>query len=211
MIDISEIKKALPGFSKEIYDILTEKGKIVDLPKGQVLLKEGYFVNALPIVLEGLLKVTSRDEDREILLYYIDQGESCIMSYSACITQSVSKIFAITEKDSTLLMISTETLLKLIQQFPTFNQYFNQLYQNRYEELIGAIDQLVFKKFDERLHQYLTEKSAKMGEKVLKMTHQEIAQDTGTVREVVSRALKKMEKEGKVQLTRNEIKIMNNM
>jgi len=126
MIDNSEIKKALPGFSKEIYDILTEKGKIVDLPKGQVLLKEGYFVNALPIVLDGLLKVTSRDEDREILLYYIDQGESCIMSYSACITQSVSKIFAITEKDSTLLMISTETLLKLIQKYPTFNQYFNQ-------------------------------------------------------------------------------------
>jgi CRP/FNR family transcriptional regulator len=208
MIDIDEIKNTLPGFSKEIYDFLSERGKIVDLPKGQVLLKEGYFVNALPIVLDGLLKVTSRDEDREILLYYIDKGESCIMSYSACITRSVSKIFAITEKDSTLLMISTETLMELIQQYPAFNHYFNQLYQSRYEELIGAIDQLVFKRFDERLYQYLTEKSAKLGEKVLKITHQEIARDMGTVREVVSRALKKIEKEGKVQLTRNEIKII---
>ena len=208
MIEIGEIKKTLPGFSKEIYDLLSERGKIVDLPKGQVLLKEGYFVNALPIVLNGLLKVTSRDEDREILLYYIDKGESCIMSYSACITNSVSKVFAITEKDTKVLMISAGTLSELLERHPSFNNYFNHLYQSRYEELIGAIDQLVFKKFDERLYLYLTDKSAKLGEKVLKMTHQEIAQDTGTVREVVSRALKKMEKEGKVILTRNEINII---
>ncbi len=208
MVEMGEIKKALPGFSKEIYEFLSKKGKIIDLPRGQVLLKEGYFVNALPIVMDGLLKVTSRDEEKEILLYYINKGESCIMSFSACITNSASKVFAITEKDSTVLMISAEALAQLIHSFPDFNNYFHQLYQSRYEELIGAIDQLVFKKYDERLFQYLKEKSNKLGHKELKITHQEIAQDTGTVREVVSRALKKMEKEGKLRLTRNEIKII---
>ncbi|MBR9998324.1 MAG: Crp/Fnr family transcriptional regulator [Cyclobacteriaceae bacterium] len=208
MTDPDEIKKVLPGLSAEIYDILSKKGKKVDIPRGQTLLKEGYYVNALPIVLDGLLKVTSRDEDKEILLYYINRGESCIMSFSACITNSASKIFAVTETDSTVLMISADTLNALIRSHPSFNGYFYQLYQFRYEELIGAIDQLVFKKFDERLFEYLKEKSEKLGHREIKITHQEIAQDTGTAREVVSRALKKMEKEGKVQLRRNEIKIL---
>ena len=82
------------------------------------------------------------------------------------------------------------------------------MYQNRYEELIGTIDQLVFKRFDERLLQYFQEKSKKLGIKELKMTHQEIAQDNGTIREVVSRALKKLENEGKIKLARNTIKII---
>lgn len=207
-MDVAEIKKVIPGLPKEIYDFLSEKGKIIELPRGQILLKVGYFVNALPIVLDGLLKVTSRDEEKEILLYYINSGESCIMSFSACITSSTSKIFAVTEKDTTVLMISANALNELLQKYPVFNNYFHQLYQNRYEELVGTIDQLVFKKFDERLYQYLNEKSKKLGHKDLKITHQEIAQDTGTVREVVSRTLKKLEKEGKLQLTRNEIKII---
>ncbi len=208
MVDRDEIKKAIPGLTNEIYSLLAAKGKIINLPPHQLLLKQGYFVNALPIVLTGLLKVTSRDEHKEILLYYINNGESCIMSFSACITNSTSKIFAITEQESRILMISSGTLRDLLQQFPVFNSYFHQLYQNRYEELIGAIDQLVFKRFDERLLQYLQEKSDKLGLKELKMTHQEIAQDNGTIREVVSRALKKLEKEGKIRLTRNVIKII---
>jgi CRP/FNR family transcriptional regulator len=130
------------------------------------------------------------------------------MSFSACITNSTSKIFATTEKESKILLVSADTLKELIRKYPGLNSYFHQLYQYRYEELIEAIDQLVFKKFDERLYLYLQEKSVKIGAKELITTHQEIAQDTGTVREVVSRALKKLEKEGKIILTRNEIKII---
>jgi CRP/FNR family transcriptional regulator, anaerobic regulatory protein len=207
MIEQDYLKKVLPGFSNEVYDTFLKKGKMVNIPKGQTVLKEGYFVNMLPIVLDGLLKVTSRDEEKEILLYYIKTGESCIMSFSACITNTKSKVFAVTEVDSSVLMISAGILHSLINSHPSFNSYFHRLYQSRYEELIGAIDQLVFKNYDERLYVYLREKSEKLGSAILKITHQEIAQDTGTAREVVSRALKKMEKEGKLRLTRNEIKI----
>ncbi len=208
MVPKEILKKTLPLLSDEIYQILSEKGKLVDLPAQQVLLKEGYFVNALPIVLDGVLKVTRKDEDKEILLYYINKGESCIMSYSACISNTASKVFAITETPSRIMLLSVETLHLLVDKHPAFNRYLNSLYQHRYEELIDAIDQLVFMKFDERLMQYLFEKSEKLGTKTLKITHQEIAGDTGTVREVVSRALKKLEKEGRLILTRNEIKIL---
>lgn len=202
------LKKVMPAMPAEIYDILLSKGKIVKFSPRQILLKEGYFVNAVPVVVEGLLKVTRREEDKEILLYYINPGESCIMSFSACITSTASKVFAITETASQILMIPSETLARLIQDYPSFNHYFHNLYQNRYEELIGAIDQLVFMKFDERLYKYLKDRAKKLQTDTLKITHQEIASDTGTVREVVSRALKKLEKDSKLQLTRAEIKIL---
>ena len=208
MIEQQELKKVLPGFPDEVYRIIAAKAKTVNISRGQIVLKEGYYVNMIPVVLDGLLKVTSRDEDKEILLYYINKGESCIMSFSACITNSTSKVFAVTELDSNVLMIPAGTLNTLISSHPSFNDYFYRLYQSRYEELIGAIDQLVFKNFDARLHQYLKEKSEKLNTTSLTITHQEIAQDTGTAREVVSRALKKMEKDGKLQLTRNVIKIL---
>lgn len=207
-MDQGELKKILPGFTDEIYAILASKGKSVEVTRGQTVLKEGYYVNMLPIVLNGLLKVSSRDEDREILLYYIREGESCIMSFSACITNSTSKVFAVTEVDSTVLMIPAGTLGLLTASHPSFNEYFYKLYQSRYEELIGAIDQLVFRNFNERLYNYLKEKSEKLGSPDLTITHQEIANDMGTAREVVSRALKKMEKESKIQLNRNEVKIL---
>lgn len=203
-----EIKDYLPGFEKEIYRVLEGQGKVVNLPAEQTLLEEGSAVKSVPIVLKGLLKVTQRDEDKEILLYYIDKGESCIMSFSACIFNKASKIYATTEKPSTILLISSSTLNELISKYPSFNNYFHLLFQDRYDDLIGAIDQLVFKKFDERLYYYLVEKRKKLNSATINITHNQISNDMGSVREVVSRALKKLEKEGKVLLKRNSIKIL---
>jgi CRP/FNR family transcriptional regulator len=97
--------------------------------------------------------------------------------------------------------------MRLVGSYPAFANYFYSLYQERYEELIHFINLLAFKKFDERLMLYLNEKSVVTKSKVLKITHKEIANDMGTLREVVSRTLKKLEGEGRISLTRNEIKI----
>lgn len=203
----AELKQRLPGLSPKVYDELLEKGKIMSFPPGQVVLKEGSYVNVIPVVLKGLLKVTKREEDKEILLYYIEKGQSCVMSFSACITNTQSRIFAVTEEESDLLLIPSGKLTELITQYPSFANYFFSLYQERYEDLINSIDLLVFRKFDERLLQYLKEKSIITGSKVLKVTHQDIANDMGTLREVVSRTLKKLERDGLLSLMRNEIKI----
>lgn len=202
------LKKFLPGFQQKLYDALKSSAQIIEVPENQVVLKEGYYVNSVPIVLEGLLKVTKRDEEKEILLYYIEQGESCIMSYSACIFNTVSQIVAITERHSKILLLPSATLMELIRQFPELNRYFNQLYQDRYEDLIATIDQIVFRRFDERIYNYLLEKSEKLGLREIRITHQEMSNDLGTAREVVSRALKKLEKEQKVILHRNSVKIL---
>ena len=130
------------------------------------------------------------------------------MSFSACITNTASRVYAMAEEGSTILVIPVNTLNELLLKFPSFHGYFQKLYQMRYEDLIGTIDQLVFRKFDERLIQYLLEKSGKLDLRVLKLTHKQIADDLGTLREVVSRTLKKIEMDGKIQILRNEIRIL---
>ena len=206
-MDASDLKIRLPGFPPDFYNDLLSYSMIKSFPRDQIILKEGSYVNVIPIVLGGLLKVTKKEEDKEILLYYIEKGQSCVMSFSACITNTQSKIFASTEDESELLLIPSDKLMKLVSGYPSFANYFFNLYQHRYENLIDSIDLLVFKKFDERLIRYLKDKSKITGNPVLRMTHQEIANDTGTLREVVSRTLKKLERDGLISLTRNEIKV----
>jgi len=202
------LRTLLPGYPLELYSFLEEKGEYASLPAGLVILKEGKYVNNIPLVISGLLKVTKKEDDKEILLYYIKEGESCIMSFSACIANSTSSIYAITEMPTEVLLVSRDILQELLNNYPSFNNFFHNLYHNRYNELIGTINQLVFKKFDERLLQYLIQKSKNLETMELHITHQKIAQDTGTIREVVSRTLKKIEKEGKIELTRNSIKLL---
>ncbi len=207
-VETAELKEKIPGFSMDFYEDLLKYGKVMSFPTSQAILKEGAYVNVIPIVLKGILKVTRKEEDKEILLYYIEKGQSCVMSFSACITNTQSKIFASTEEESELLLIPSDKLMLLVSKYPSFANYFFSLYQERYEDLINSIDLLVFKKFDERLLQYLKEKSKITGFKNLRITHQEIANDTGTLREVVSRTLKKLERDGLISLTRNEINIL---
>jgi len=206
-VDTVELKNRLPGFPLNFYEDILEFSKVLSFPPDQVILKEGSYVNVIPIVLSGLLKVSKKEEDKEILLYYIEKGQSCVMSFSACITSTQSKIFATTEDTSDLLLIPSDKLVLLISKYPSFANYFFSLYQERYEDLINSIDLLVFKKFDERLISYLKEKCAKTKTSTLKITHQDIASEMGTLREVVSRTLKKLERDGLVSLTRNEIKV----
>lgn len=206
-METAELKKKIPGLPDELYEELLLSGKEASFREGQVILKEGAYVNSIPLVMKGLLKVTRKDEDKEVLLYYIGQGQSCVMSFSACIANSRSKIYAETEEETTLLLLSSEKLKQLVVKYPRFAEYFFSLYHERYEELIRSIDMLAFRRFDERLWNYLQEKKNNTGSGNIRMTHQEIARDLGTLREVVSRTLKKLEKDGKVRLERNEIKI----
>ena len=206
-MDTSDLKNRLPGFTDKFYSDLLSFSVVKSFPRDQEILKEGSYVNVIPIVLGGLLKVTKKEEDKEILLYYIEKGQSCVMSFSACITNTQSRVFASTEDESELLLIPSDKLMKLVSEYPSFANYFFSLYQQRYEDLINSIDMLVFRKFDERLIRYLKDKCKITGNSVLRMTHQEIASDTGTLREVVSRTLKKLEKDSLISLNRNEIKV----
>jgi len=162
-------------------------------------------IRALPFVLDGLLKVSRNEEDKEILLYYIKPGESCVMSFSACISHRKSEIKAVTETETELLLIPSYLIEEMVKKHFFLNQYFHDLYNRRYLDLLDTVDDLIFRKMDERILHYLEERTIHFDTRHLKLTHAEIAHDLGSAREVVSRVLKKLEKDGKLKITRNEI------
>ncbi len=204
--------KSLLPFPAEpgLLELIETHALLKEIPAGTVLLREGSFVATVPIVLEGLLKVDRVDEERELLLYYIQPGQSCIMSFSAIFRTASSKVVAVAEEDSQVLLLPGEFLSQWHQQFPSLQQYYLNLYQQYYDGLLSTIDVLAFQRMDARILAYLRKKAEAKGTTHLSMTHQQIAQEVGSTREVVSRILKKLETEGMVTLGRNEIEVRMN-
>lgn len=198
-LDLAEIKPFLPDFSQELLQVIAADGNLMDVPAGMEILKEGQYVRMIPIVLQGLVKVFTRVEEKELLLYYIGSTQSCIMSFSAGLSQSPSRIYAISEEPSLLLLLPSEKINKWIREFPALNDLFFRQYNLRYTEMLDTINSLLFGRMDQRLYQYLQEKSRMKGEKVLDLRHKQIAAELGTAREVVTRVLKKLEQEGKIR------------
>ncbi|MEO1021933.1 MAG: Crp/Fnr family transcriptional regulator [Bacteroidota bacterium] len=188
----------LPFLRPELIRHMEEHGTVTTIPKDTEILKTGQHVPVIPIVLEGLIKVCTSFEDRDLLLYYIQPRESCIMSFAASLNNEPSSVFAITEEDTTALLLPIEHVAQWIRQFPDINTLFFQQYNKRYAELLDTIHHVLFNKMDTRLYDYLIEKSRLTQKPVLTMSHRQIASELGTVREVITRVLKRLEQEGKV-------------
>lgn len=202
------VKEIFPNLSQQLADEIMAKSSIVDVPENIEVMREGQYVKAVPIVTEGLVRVYTRNEDKELLLYYIQRGESCIMSFDACLKNVPSKVYASTEKNSSVLLMPTEYVFRWMKEYPEFNSLFFLQYNLRYTELLNMINQLLFEKMDVRILDYLKAKMKINGKNPIKISHRQIANDLGTAREVVSRVVKKLEHEGKVKQLATEIKII---
>ena len=198
-IDIDTLKKFLPLLDGDLLQAFAEDGVIMDFDSEQEILHEGQSVKMIPLVLEGLIKVYTRNDERELLLYYIEPHESCVMSFLAGIKNQPSKIFALTEKPTKVVLLPSRKVETWIHQFPALNNLFYNLYNVRYSELIDTLNQLIFQKLDGRLIDYLKEKGRVNSSRFLDLRHREIALELGTSREVITRVLKKLEKEGKIR------------
>ncbi len=196
--EYAQLKRILSFLDGPLLEAFAEYGDWVELGPGVQLLREGQYVKVVPIVLEGLVKVYTQTDQKELLLYFIQPKESCIMSLSAVMHNDPSKIFALTEEKSTLLLIPAGKITQWLKEFPRLNDLFYQQYDQRYAELIETIQQLLFNRLDQRIYEYLDELARLKGTRTLNIRHRQIAQDLGTAREVITRTLKKLEKEGKV-------------
>lgn len=204
----AKIRKQLYFLGKELLDELINSGQQISVPVNQELIVDGQYVKMLPLVIEGAIKVYIQSESKDLLLYYIREKESCIMSFSAIMQNEKSKIFAQTIKDSEILLIPANKLPKLVVNYPQLNNLFYKQYDLRYADLLQTIKDLIFYKLDQRILKYLQQRSKNEQEKVFKITHKEIAEDLGTAREVVSRVLKKLEKEKLISQNSGEITIL---
>ena len=194
--------------NKATEEELLEHGEIREFPGGTEILREEQYVKVLPIVLEGLVKVFTRFGDREMLLYYIQPEQSCVMSLSAVLKNEPSRVFAATEEPSRILLIPYTRVESWLKKFPDFNAMFYQQYDLRYSEMLDTIQHIMLNKMDRRLHDYLLQKAELTGNKPIKLSHAQIANELGTVREVVSRVIKKLETEGKLSQGNEGIVLM---
>lgn len=202
--DINEFK-----YSPALKEKLTEFGFIKSFAEGETILNENAYIRAIPIVLTGSIGVMrSEDDGREILLYYIKAGESCIMSFLGGIHNDTSKVKAIAEEATEILFIPIDKVNLLIKEYPQWLDYIFKLYHKRFEELLEVVNDVAFKKMDERLFNFLKKKSEISDSKTINITHEHLAQEMGTARVVVSRLLKQMEEDGLVALGRNKITLM---
>ena len=205
MINLNQI---FPNLNPQLTTEIINYSSVAEVPKNTEVMHEGQYVKAIPIVTKGLIKVFTRHEDKELLLYYIKPGESCIMSFDACLKNTPSKVFASSEENSTVLLLPTEYVFRWMKEYPEFNSLFFLQYNIRYSELLDMINQLLFEKMDKRLLEYLKAKAKLTGKNPVKISHRQIANDLATAREVVSRVVKKLENEGKVIQLATEIKIV---
>ena len=174
-----------------------------------VILQEDSYIKSIPLVVSGSLKVVRTDANgHEILLYYITAGESCIMSFLGGIHDETSKIKAIVEEDAEILLIPVDKASEWVKKFPEWPDFIFKLYHKRFEELLSVVNAIAFQKLDVRLLHLLKQKSELANSKEIKVTHQQLAEELGTAREVVSRVAKQMEKEGLIHLSRNKITLM---
>lgn len=203
-----DIQHYLPAFPPALQAEIAEHGLLKEVPESVEILKEGQYVKMIPIVLEGLVKVFTRVEEKELLLYYIGPAQSCIMSFSAGLSNVPSRIFAFTEDPSLLLLLPTDKLNRWVKEYPALNELFFQQYNLRYTEMLDTINSLLFDKMDQRLYNYLLEKSKLKGEKLLVLRHKQIAGELGTAREVITRVMKRLEQEGKVRQLPEGIQII---
>lgn len=192
----------------ELLNEIQQFSTIQEFPSNTELVREGQYIKVVPIVISGLVKVYTQFEDKELLLYYIQPDQSCIMSFSSCIQHEKSKIVAITEEPSEVMLMPADKVESWIIKYPVLNRLFYQQYDLRYNEMIETIQQLLYFKLDKRLLEYLQSKVAVSGKNPVKIAHKEIAQDLGTAREVVSRLLKKLEQRGVLRQLHDGIEIL---
>ena len=195
--------------SPEIREKLALYGIAKTFSEGDVILRENSYINSIPIVTSGSIRVMRTDEDgREILLYYISSGESCIMSFLGGLHQDTSKIKAVAEENTEILFIPIDKVTELIKEYPEWLNYIFRLYHKRFEELLEVVNEVAFKKMDERILSFIKKKCELTKNNELHLTHEQIANELGTARVVVSRLLKQMEDEGLVTLGRNKITLV---
>ncbi len=176
------------------------------LPAGTVLMSSNSYVRSLPVLLSGSMRVMRQDEDgREILLYYIKPGESCIMSFLAGIHEDTSKVHLEVEEDADVLMLPITKASEWIKSYPEWADFIFKLYHQRFEELLTVINEVAFQKLDDRIVELLKKKAAVFSSHEFQLTHQQLAEELGTTREVISRLLKQMEKKEMIILSRNKI------
>lgn len=200
------LNRSFPQFEPALKDALVDSCSLKRFAAGEVLMEPGQYFRSTMLIVEGRVKLYRKGEEgEEFFMYYIEPGGACALSMICAAKQETSEIRAKAVEDTVALNIPLQMMDNLMKEYKTWYYFVLDTYRNRYEELLTVIDNIAFKKMDERLEFYLKKQSEKLDTRELQITHQEIANDLGSSREVISRLLKKMEQRGDLVLHRSFI------
>jgi CRP/FNR family transcriptional regulator len=196
-------------FEDELLKEIEAIGIVKELKANAKLIEIGDYIKSIPLLINGAIKIIRKDDDRdELVLYYLERGDTCAMTLACCMGQTKSEISAIAETDVELIMIPVQKMSEWLGKYKSWQSFILQSYHNRMVEMLEAIDTIAFLRMDDRILKYLRDKAMVTNTDQIKATHKEISEDLHTSRVVVSRLLKKLENEGKIKLYRNNIKII---
>ena len=196
-------------FQSDLVKEIEDSGNLKHFAAGEVIVNMDSYIKNIPVVLSGSIKVIRTEEDgREILLYYLTPGESCIVSILAGMKNETSKIKAIVEEDAEIMLIPADKAKEWVKKYPDWTDFIFNLYQKRFEELLDVVNSVAFQKIDTRLLHLIKQKTQLYQSKEISVTHQQLADELGITREATSRVLKQMEKENLVVLSRNKIELL---
>jgi len=206
-VDFSPIKHL---FEPDLLDEIQRVGIHKKVPKGALMIDIGESVKYIPLILDGVIKIVREDDSGdELLLYFVEFGNTCAMTLNCCLDQSKSEIRALCESDVSLIMIPVNLMDLWLTKYRSWRTFIFDNFQSRLNEMLKTIDALTFLKLDDRLQNYLEGKFKHSNENKLHITHLEIANDLNSSRVVISRLLKQMENKGMVRLGRNTITLPN--
>ncbi len=196
-------------FEEALINEIAQVGTFKEIPEGFKLMDIGDNVKGMPLLVLGAIKVLREDNDgNELLLYYLEKGDTCSMTMTCCMGDAQSEIRAIAETDAKLIMVPVHKMEEWTAKYKSWRNFVFQSYHDRLNELLNTLDSIAFDKMDMRLVDYLKEKARIANGETIRSTHQEIAYDLNSSRVVISRLLKKLEQMGKIELNRNQIKIL---
>lgn len=206
---LDPIKKIFPSFSTELVKDVDANASIQSFKAGDIIMRTGQYIKNTVLVISGKIKVYREDENGgEFFMYYLQPGQACAISMICATKNEKSQIMAKVVEDVELIMVPLALMDKWMMQHRSWYEFVIDTYRSRFEEVLEVIDSIAFRAMDERLEFYLKRHADACGCKELKLSHQEIASELNTSREVISRLLKKMEQRGIVALHRNNIEIL---
>ena len=209
MVTATDLHRAFPALLEpELVERILAEGREVEVQAGDRIMDYDRYIKSVPLLLDGLVKIVRQDEDgKELLLYYLKAGETCAMSLTCCMAARKSTIRAEVEEGGRMLALPVEAMERWTEEFPSWRRFVMGTYADRFEEVLQALDAVAFLQLDERLVQYLEERRRVTGSDMLELSHQEVADELHSSREVISRLLKKLERDGRVELGRHRIRL----
>lgn len=196
-------------FEKDLLDEIVSVAQLVEFNEGDVLIDIGKYIKTMPLLIRGAIKIMREDFDTgELLLYFIEKGDTCSMTLNCCLGDKKSEIRAVAENNGMVAMIPVNKMEEWLAKYKSWRTYVFESYNNRFNEMLAAIDNIAFMNMNERLLNYLHEKSKINQSNIISKTHQEIAYELNSSRVVVSRLLKALENEGHIKLNRNTIELI---